>query len=132
LNLLLQRLTEFQNSTMGVLFLEGQPRFVTLEDPWKNNAEDESCIPSGVYQAVRHISPKYGECFWVRNVPGRTEILIHWGNAAKDTRGCILLGMSFGSSPNVAWISDSRRACDHFMLAMKNTHKATLTVENFH
>lgn len=73
----------------------------TIELPWRNNERKVSCIPNGVYKTIRHRSPSYGECFWVQNVPGRSEILIHHGNYAAsinpktgtpDTKGCILPG----------------------------------------
>ena len=73
----------------------------TIELPWKNNERKVSCIPDGVYRTIRHRSQSYGECFWVQDVPGRSEILIHHGNYAAsinpktgtpDTKGCILPG----------------------------------------
>jgi len=73
----------------------------TIELPWLNNQRMVSCIPDGIYKTVRHNSPKYGVCFWLQDVPGRSEILIHHGNYAAsinpatgtpDTRGCILVG----------------------------------------
>lgn len=75
----------------------------TIELPWKNNERRVSCIPDGVYRTIRHRSPSYGECFWVQDVPGRSEILIHHGNYAAsinprtgtpDTKGCILPGQA--------------------------------------
>ena len=76
----------------------------TLELPWLNNQRRISCIPKGSYKTIRHRSPKYGDCFWLQDVPGRSEILIHAGNFAgsknpktgtPDTLGCILPGASF-------------------------------------
>jgi hypothetical protein len=73
----------------------------TIELPWLNNQRMISCIPDGTYKTTRHNSPKYGVCFWLQDVPGRSEILIHHGNYAAsinpstgtpDTRGCILVG----------------------------------------
>ncbi len=66
--------------------------FKTMELPWLDNQRRVSCIPKGTYKAVRHNSPKFGETFWIQDVPGRSEILIHKGNYTKDTLGCILPG----------------------------------------
>jgi hypothetical protein len=75
----------------------------TIELPWKNNQRQISCIPNGKYRTIRHRSPSYGECFWLQDVPGRSEILIHHGNYAAsinprtgtpDTKGCILPGQA--------------------------------------
>jgi hypothetical protein len=79
-------------------------QFKTLELPWLNNQRRISCIPEGQYKCVKHKSPKFGNSFWVKDVPGRSEILIHVGNYAAsknpktgvpDTLGCILPGVAF-------------------------------------
>lgn len=64
----------------------------TLELPWRDNQVRVSCIPAGSYWCVKHTSPKFGRCFWVRDVPGRSEILIHPGNFHTDLLGCIAPG----------------------------------------
>jgi len=69
----------------------------TLELPWEQNRNRKSCIPpepgeNGVFKFERHESPRFGRCIWVKNVPGRSEILIHAGNYVSDTAGCILVG----------------------------------------
>lgn len=66
--------------------------FCTLELPWKNNERRISCIPEGTYEAIPHHSPKFGSCFWLQNVPNRSEILIHPGNYTSQILGCILPG----------------------------------------
>ena len=72
---------------------------VTIELPDLGNQQRVSCIPEGVYEVVKHVSPKFGRAFWVKDVPGRSEILIHKGNFASgskvDTAGCILPGIFF-------------------------------------
>lgn len=49
----------------------------TLELAWKENKVRVSCIPEGWYNVIPHVSPKFGKCFWVKDVEGRTEILFH-------------------------------------------------------
>lgn len=75
----------------------------TLELPWLDNERKISCIPTGRYKVIKHTSPKFGKCFWVQDVVGRSEILIHKGNYAgsknprtgkPDILGCILVGKS--------------------------------------
>lgn len=48
-----------------------------LELKWLDNKVRMSCIPEGVYRVIKHNSPRYKECFWIQDVEGRTEILIH-------------------------------------------------------
>lgn len=66
----------------------------SLELPWKNNANDVSCIKEGVYTAVKRISPSNGRVFELQGVEGRSYIQIHIGNFTKDILGCIVLGDS--------------------------------------
>ncbi len=75
----------------------------TLELPWRDNRQNVSCIPAGTYPLVWHESKKH-KAFHVKDVPGRSGILIHSGNLAGDTdkgfktdsEGCILLGVNRG------------------------------------
>lgn len=76
----------------------------TLELPWRDNRPKVSCIPPGEYDVVLRKSPKFGSVYWVRNVPGRSWILLHSGNFAGSTEaglrsnveGCVLLGLAKG------------------------------------
>lgn len=68
---------------------------VTIEPPDNGNQVNVSCIPEGVYTVKKIYSPKFGKCFHVQDVNGRSEILIHRGNYSRDTRGCIIPGMAF-------------------------------------
>lgn len=52
----------------------------TLERPWKDNASNVSCIPSGIYTCRPYSSPKYPDVYEVTNVPKRDHILFHSGN----------------------------------------------------
>lgn len=67
--------------------------YYTLELPWKNNEKQVSCIPVGIYPVVKHVSPKFGKCFWLQDVPNRSEILIHPANYTSELKGCIAVGM---------------------------------------
>lgn len=67
----------------------------TLELPWRDNEKRVSCIPANHYPAILHESPSFGDCVWIKEVPGRTHILIHHGNYNRDTLGCILVGKEF-------------------------------------
>ena len=86
-----------EKAILGMLKVEGidhQPIF-TLENPLRATLED-SAIPNGKYKCKPHSGTKYQNVWEVCNVPGRSAILIHWGNTEKDTRGCILVGLEAG------------------------------------
>lgn len=89
----LERYNYTDRSTQGVLLCEGLWICDTLELPWKDNQRRVSCIPEGIYNVRKHISPKFGEVIHVLNVPERDAILIHAGNKVSDVQGCILPGI---------------------------------------
>lgn len=64
----------------------------TLELPWLNNERQVSCIPEGEYDVIPRKSSKYGDHFYVKEVEGRSYILIHAGNYHSQIKGCILIG----------------------------------------
>jgi hypothetical protein len=119
----LTRIGEYNNATYGALTVNGRPMCVTLEDLWRENQTSVSCIPKGKYSISWHTSPKFGGCYIVNDVPGRSHILIHAGNTDRDTSGCILLGLSFGINSIVS----SRAAIDLFHSVM-NQEPGTLEI----
>jgi len=66
--------------------------YYSLELPDKDNRKRISCIPEGIYMAHKHTSPKFGKCLWIKDIPNRSEVLIHRGNYYTDILGCILIG----------------------------------------
>jgi hypothetical protein len=131
MNLILARSKTFSNAnqTCGVLFNEQLDELCkTLELPWRDNERGKSCIPAGTYEVIVHKSPKFGQCFWVRGVPGRLEILIHPANFTRQLRGCIAPGLDFDDIDNDGTIDvkSSRKAMDKLLLTLSN--KFTLTV----
>ena len=92
-------------STVGELAIDGVQECLTLEDPPRDvKIKGRTGIPAGTYTVVLGKSAKFKRIMpQVQNVPGFKGILIHWGNSAHDTEGCILAGQtkaknSIGSS----------------------------------
>ena len=116
--LTLKLVTTGAQGTFGVLLDNDEPFCLTLEDPWKNNEPNVSCIPDGMYNCERAKSPKFGDTFEVTRVTGRTHILFHRGNTQDDTHGCILVGEQY-SRLNDKWaIVVSGDAFNEFMRRM--------------
>lgn len=118
MKLLLDRKYKKSEYTIGLLYVNGQFFCNTLEDTDRGLKQSMSeayiktlkiksvtAIPTGTYKIRMDIvSPKYSTNSWYRrvcngarvprleNVPGYEGILIHTGNFAKDTDGCILVG----------------------------------------
>jgi hypothetical protein len=109
------RVVDTGTATAGVLLIDGNPKYVTIEPPWKDNQHNISCIPVGIYQAKRVESEKFGQCFRLENVPGRDLIEIHCGNSVEDTEGCILLGTQYSPVSNFPYIMYSTVAYDSFI-----------------
>ena len=114
INLLLIRDTFTENSTIGELFLNGERMCDTLENPYINNARESAS------RDYLHLL--------VQDVPGRDYILFHRGNTAKDTSGCILVGL--GSQQD--FVQNSTLAMDLLMKEIINLGgiKINLIIKN--
>lgn len=92
--------------TIGSMYINGEYFCDTLEDKVRDlnkdgdlsdNGEDKvyakTAIPYGKYKVVISFSPKFKRMLpRLLNVPHFEGILIHRGNTAKDSAGCILVG----------------------------------------
>ena len=92
----------------------------TLELPYKDNQRSVSCIPAGQYKVRLRTEKESGSRNYlhllVQDVPNRDFILFHRGNSAKDTSGCILVGL--GSQQN--FVHNSTLAMDLLMKEILN------------
>lgn len=100
LKLLINRIDQGKKQSLGEIFVlnqnnEIQKKAVTLELPWLKNERRISCIPAGTYPVEKRISPKFGLHFHIKDVPGRSFILIHAGNYYTQILGCVLIGSDF-------------------------------------
>ena len=103
INLLIEREEFTVQSTIGTLYLNGGRICDTLENSWQDNQRNISCIPEGEYpvrlRLARESASRDYLHLLVQEVPNRDWILFHRGNTAKDTSGCILVGL--GSQQDV-------------------------------
>lgn len=70
-------------------------RCVTLEPSFVLNETWISCVPPSKYTMAKRTSDRFGEHFHVKNVPGRSFILMHGLNFYHQTEGCIGAGERF-------------------------------------
>lgn len=92
----LERYSYAPDCTLGVLTLVDFECF-TLELPWLGNRVGRSCVPEGRY--ALHRRPYWGggyEVLGLREVPARSDILIHIANRPSELRGCIAPGLRVG------------------------------------
>ena len=98
MELLLKRIAPRADYTIGKLYIDGQYWCDTLEDRVRDLTEEkkipgQTAIPAGTYDVVVNISPKFKRLLpRLLRVPHFEGILIHRGNTAADSAGCILPG----------------------------------------
>lgn len=106
MNLKLIRRYFSEEYTIGSLLIDGVKFCDTLEDKTRDTNKDgdlndpgegkvaaQTAIPFGTYQVVLNVSPRFKrELPRLLNVPDFDGVLIHRGNTATDTAGCILIG----------------------------------------
>jgi len=131
-NIKLLRLTKSGTiPTFGVLLREdGIPFALALERPWLDNQRSVSCIPAGTYRAIRHKSPRFGETFWIQDVPGRSEILFHKGNIDDDSHGCVLVGEQFDPVKGEDGIVASAQGFEQFMALQAGNDEFTIEIKD--
>lgn len=121
MELRVERLWPRENYTIGRLYVNNEFFSNTLEDKIidkdKSGAFDngekkvygESAIPYGKYKVIYNWSPKFGRNLpRLLDVPHFEGILIHSGNTAKDSAGCILVG----KNTSKGMLSESRYTSD--------------------
>ena len=97
-----------------------------------NNEKNISCIPEGVYKVrlrlARESATRDYLHLLIQDVPNRKWILVHRGNTAKDTSGCILVGL--GSKQD--FVGNSILAMDLLMKEVINLGgtKINLIIKN--
>jgi len=109
LRALLKRTESTDEGTFGILTF-GTNRVFTTELPWRDNLQQKSCIPVGVYQCALVNSPKFGRVYGLQRVPNRSHVLIHSANFGGNSdlgyttqlHGCIAPAMRLGKMANNA------------------------------
>jgi hypothetical protein len=117
-----------KNGTFGVLAIDNEPQCVTLEPYWRNNEYENSCVSTGIYKLKWVDSPKYDRTLELVDVQGRSHILFHWGNRAKDTEGCILVGEKYGQISCQQAILYSLQAFKSLLFVLQDETEMTLII----
>ena len=125
----IKRVARRETYTIGRLYIDGKYFCDTLEDKDRGLRQDMptaviratkrkgiTAIPTGRYRVILAVqSPKFskraiyqfcnGYLPRLINVPGYDGVLIHIGNTARDTEGCLLVGRN----TQVGKVLDSRK-----------------------
>lgn len=153
MNLNLKRKKLAEDYTLGNLFINGKHFCDTLED--KDRGLDTSmsleeikakkvygktAIPTGTYEITLDVvSPKFKDRNWATfcggrlprliDVKGYEGVLIHVGNKAEDTLGCILVGQN-ATDNFISNSTDTFKKLYQLLLDSKNKgEKLTIKIE---
>lgn len=151
MKLTLKRIAKKPTYTIGKLYIDGQFFSNTIEDKdrgldqnmsveqiKKIKVPNETAIPTGTYKVTMNvISPKYSKRdFYLKNankgrvprllnVKGFEGVLIHCGNDANDSSGCILVG----KNTEVGKVTDSKNTfIKLYKELLKDKNNITLTI----
>ena len=138
--------------TVGSLFVNGVYECDTLEDTDRDLTSDmsvdiikakkiygETAIPSGTYDIdMNTVSPKFKDRPWAKfcggklprllNVKGYEGVLIHVGNKAEDTLGCILVGDNKVKGQVISSTSTFQQLYLQMLKAHTRGEKITITI----
>lgn len=128
--------------TIGRMYINGAYFCDTLEDPVrdtnKNGVFDngekkiagDTAIPYGTYPVTVDVSPKFKrELPRLSGVPEFEGILIHRGNTAKDTAGCILVGENKVKGKVINSTPYEERIVKYCKAAIEMGEDITITIE---
>ena len=104
---------------------------LSLERGWKNNQNNISCIPAGVYAVKLEYSNRFKKFLWeIKGVPGRSETKFHAANFWFQLNGCVALGQSLAklNADNYNDITNSKKTMASFHAALTKYTEAILII----
>ena len=149
MEILVKRIAKKSKYTIGKMYIDGQYICDTLEDADRGLNQNmslkeinskkvygETAVPTGTYKVdMNTVSPKFKSRTWAKPyggklprlvlVPGYDGVLIHPGNKAEDTLGCILVG----ENKAVGQVLNSQVTFKKIMSILTKGTNITITIE---
>lgn len=150
MKLILKRINNQDNYCEGKLYIDGIYQCDVIEDTDRGLTNEmsiteiqskkvygETAIPKGTYQITLDVvSPKFKDRSWATfcegklprllDVPGFEGVLIHVGNEASNSLGCLLVGQKTKDG----WVSNSTQTFKDLYYKLKQaTDQITITIE---
>ena len=149
MEILVKRIAKKPKYTIGKMYIDGQYICDTLEDTDRGLNQNmsleeiknkkvygETAVPTGTYKVdMNTVSPKFKSRTWAKPyggklprlvlVPGYDGVLIHPGNKAEDTLGCILVG----ENKAVGQVLNSQVTFKKIMSILTKGTNITITIE---
>lgn len=155
MKLKLRRIAKKETYTIGKLYVNGKYFADTIEDKDRHLTQDtplwkirevkvaaKTAIPTGTYNIrMDVISPKYSLKPWyitnchgarvprLEDVPGFSGVLIHCGNTAADSAGCLLVGKNTAVGMVLESKATFLKLYKVMYEAYKKGEKITITIE---
>lgn len=148
-----KRIARRDNYTIGKMYVNGEYVCDTLEDTDRGltskmsvaqisgmKVHGETAIPTGRYLVdMKTVSPRFGGRAQYKfcngrlprlcNTPGYQGVLIHCGNTAKDTEGCILVGLNKAVGQVLNSTSTFRKVYAMLKAADERSEQIWITIE---
>lgn len=131
----LKRIALREGYTIGRLFVDGQYWCDTLEDRVRDLGKEQkvpgrTAIPYGTYEIVVNISPKFKRLLpRLLRVPHFEGVLIHRGNTAADSAGCILVGENKVKGKVLNSTYWEKRITEYLLDAQNRNEDIEITIE---
>lgn len=152
MKILLKRIAKKPTYTIGKIYVDGQyvcdciedkdrglKQSMTLEQINKLKVFGQTAIPTGEYKVTLNvISPKYSKSTWYKqnanggrvprilNVKGFDGVLIHTGNYASESLGCVIVGIN----DKVGTVSKSKETFKKlYQILQSSKDDITLTIQ---
>ena len=133
MKLRVERLWKKATYTVGRLYVDEKLYCNTLEDVVRDLDKEKkipgkTAIPAGTYKVIYNWSPKFVMNLpRLLNVPHFEGILIHPGNTADDSAGCILVG----NNTAVGRLTNSRDTSDRLNVLIEDAqrNREEITIE---
>lgn len=135
MKLVLKRIAKRDTYTIGQLYIDGRYWCDTLEDRVRDLSKErkvagETAIPAGTYDVVVNISPKFKRLLpRLLRVPHFEGVLIHRGNTAADSAGCILVGENKAVGKVLNSTVWERRITEYLLEAQNKGEDIKITIE---
>ena len=150
----LKRIARRSTYTIGKLYIDGQyvcdilepvdrglTQAMSADEIRRRKVPGKTAIPTGLYRMdFNTVSPRCrnrswakpygGRVPWITGVPGFDRVLIHPGNTAEDTLGCLLCGENKAEGKVLNSQKTYLRLMDeYFELARRNNDSVWIAVE---
>lgn len=149
----LKRIAKKEAYTIGKMYVDGEYVCDTLEDKDRGltanmsvaqicgvKVHGETAIPTGRYLVdMKTVSPRFGSRPQYQfckgrlprlcNIPGYQGVLIHIGNTAKDTDGCILVGENKAAGQVLNSTATFRKVYAKLKAADERGERILITIE---